>query len=63
MISRGDAETRRDFAMLSSKYTLLEKFGLICLAGAAASVIIQVTESQFAAGMMLGIAIWECCDR
>ena len=49
--------------MLSSKYDWLQKIGLICLAGAAASVIIQVTGSQFGAGMIMGIAIWECCDR
>lgn len=49
--------------MLDSKYSFLERVGLLCLAGALASVVIQIWESQFAAGMIMGIAIWELSDR
>jgi hypothetical protein len=49
--------------MLDSKYGFLERVGLLCLAAAAGAVVIHLLDSQFGAGMIMGMAIWELAER
>lgn len=46
-----------------SKYSFLEIIGLMCLAAAVAACVINLTGSQFGAGLIMGLAIWEAANR